>query len=378
MIYYITRSYSPPVTGGTIIRKAQVDQLICHDYDVRIVTPNYATAEIVNNADFIKHPISKVALRLGSYLEKYGLYDDYLDQWVKKTSSHLLDKITPDDIVISTSGGELGCIKLGSIIKEKSKCKLIVNLHDPLDYSLVNARVLDNKYHVSREKQEKQYLQNADLIITSSQLNQKSLQTKYPELAGRIVNNYFGYVEQIKIKEKISSGKIRIAYGGVFLPEQSPHILAEAASQYDDIELIFIGNWEHYKPLKPYLDHCRCIPPLGHAEYLRFMMENVDVGFVSLTSDYLGACVPSKLYEYINLGLPILGALPEGDAKDIINKSGYGIAVPYDDLSALRDAILAMKNPNAFQQYSTAVMRDRDSWAMEHRIKEVVTWLNDL
>ena len=63
---------------------------------------------------------------------------------------------------------------------------------------------------------------------------------------------------------------------------------------------------------------------MPHNEFLKFMIENIDIGFVSLANDYLGACVPSKIYEYINLGLPIIGALPNGDGLDIINKNNYG------------------------------------------------------
>ena len=72
------------------------------------------------------------------------------------------------------------------------------------------------------------------------------------------------------------------------------------------------------------------IPRLGHQEYLNYLIDEVDIGFLSLSRDYFSACVPAKLYEYINVCKPMLAALPESDGKDIINKNHYGIAVDYN------------------------------------------------
>lgn len=50
--------------------------------------------------------------------------------------------------------------------------------------------------------------------------------------------------------------------------------------------------------------------------------------------------VPSKCYEYIASGNPILGALPEGDARDLVQDTGRGyIADPCDD-AAIADTLL--------------------------------------
>ena len=47
---------------------------------------------------------------------------------------------------------------------------------------LVHGLKVDNKIHVSREKEEKKYISNADLMITSSDFNKQSLVIKYPKL----------------------------------------------------------------------------------------------------------------------------------------------------------------------------------------------------
>ena len=58
---------------------------------------------------------------------------------------------------------------------------------------------------------------------------------------------------------------------------------------------------------------------------------------MSLTNNYLAACFPSKIFEYINLGLPILGALPNSDAMDFINQNGIGKAFHFTEIEAMQD-----------------------------------------
>jgi glycosyltransferase involved in cell wall biosynthesis len=344
-------------------------------FNVEVVTPLYYSQHPIFDKSINRLPLSRWALKIGMLFERLGFFDDYMDIWVNKSYKFLINKVRSEDIVFSTSGGELGCIKLGSLLKKMTGCKHVVNYHDPLDYSLVNGKIIDNRLHASREYAEYKYLKDSDLVITSSQLNKASLQDKYPEIAKKIVNEYFGYVDSaIQVKRK-SSNKLSIAYGGSFTAHQSPDILAKAGSQIPNVDILFIGHWESYKPLAKYASTCQFVKSLPNKEYLAFITKNVDVGFVSLASNYLGACVPSKIFEYINLGIPILGALPDGDGKDIINNNGYGIAVDFDDIPALMNAIEVMKNPNKLNQYQAAIALDRDKWAMDSRMKKVVSWL---
>lgn len=376
-IYYLTRSYFPDRSGGILMRMAAVDLMQKNGFDVTVVTPNYWDREVKAKNNILYIPFGH-NLRLAMLFERLGIYEDYLDRWAAKVYEYLKDRVRKDDIIFATSGGELANIKLGSLLKTRVGCKYVVNFRDPIDYSLVNGRLIDRKFHVSREKQEAKYIQNADLIITSSQSNQMSLKKKYPHLVYKIVNNYFGYVKKIKLTDKNPSDKLRIAYAGIFSNLQSPEILTQIIKDLDKVELYFIGDHKKYKSIQSSLAKQKFLPFMPHSEFMDFMMQNIDVGFVSLTSDYLGACVPSKIYEYINLGLPVLGALPEGDALELINRQGYGIACRYNDFDALRNAVKQLKDNAKLQQFKENILKDRDSWCMEVRIKEVVRWLRNL
>lgn len=379
-IFYLTRSYYPfQKSGGTIIRKRAVELLRNHGFKVIVVTPNYNSNTMSYENDILCYPLN-YNTRLAQRMQRVGLYEDYLDKWVKNVFKYLKNEVTENDIVFATTGGELGNIKLASMLKRATNCKYVVNFHDPILYTVVNGKKLNNNFHFSRDKYEEKYLNNTDLIITSSNTLKESLISKYPYLKSNIINNYFGYVEQISnlsINQK-ESKILRIAYAGNFGYYQSPELLGDLITKNDDVEIFYIGDFKNYMPINKYkkIKGINFIEWLPHEQFVDFMLNNVDVGFVSLTNSYFGACVPSKIYEYINLGIPILGALPDGDGKDIINKFSYGIACNYNDIQGLSEALLRLSNKEELERYRKKIMEDREKWAMDTKIIEVIKELN--
>jgi len=385
-IYYLTRAYAPYQNGGgALMRNGAVKYLQKLGWDVTVVMPNYGSTELKIENNMLLIP-QNYNIKFALYFERVRFYEDYFDKWIKGAFEYLKERVNKENIIFATSGGELGMIKLGSLLKNKIGCKFVVNFRDPLDYSIVNGLKLDKKFHVSREKQEQKYLENSDLIITSSQINQHSLQKKYPTLKEKIVNNYFGYIEKIELDNdnKESSSKLRIAYVGNMGNLQEPEILYEIYKKLNNsnIEIYFIGNISSNRKLLNIRElndkNIKFIECLPHDKFLEFMSKNIDVGFVSLTSDYLGACVPSKIYEYINLELPMIGALPDGDGKDIINSREYGKAYKYNDIAGLSNAIERFLDFNYLKTIKSNIIRDKERWSMQNRIKEVDSYLRSI
>jgi len=384
-IYYLARSYSPyQKGGGPLMRTGAVKYLKALGWDVIVVIPNYNSKELLIEGNIIQIPFKfKYIQKLTSILERLGIYEDYLDRWVDEAFIYLKDKVQKEDIVFATSGGELGMIKLGSFLKNTIQCKFIVNFRDPLNYGYMNGLRRDKNFHIGREKAHEKYISNADLILTSSQYYANVLKGKFTNLKEKIVNNYFGYIKQIDTFKytKIKSDKLKIAYVGTMGSTQKPELLYQAYSLLGDsnIELYFIGDITNYKPLQSIKENSvHFIDFLPHNEFLKFMSENIDVGFVSLTNEYFGACVPSKIYEYINLELPMIGALPLGDGKDIINDKNYGIACDYDDIEGLSNTIKMFQNKEYITKIKNYILNDKEQWYMSNRILEIDKLLREL
>lgn len=384
-IYYLTRSYYPyQKGGGPLMRTGAVKYLKELGWDVIVVMPNYKSKEFKTEDSIFQIPFKdKHIQKLASLFERVGIYEDYLDKWVDYAFEYLKNKITKKDIIFATSGGELGMIKLGSLLKKKIDCKFVVNFRDPLNYGYMNGLRRDKKLHIGRVKAQERYIQNIDLIITSSKYYANVLKERFSYLAEKVHNNYFGYIKEIDLSKykKQSSDKLRIAYAGMMSSTQKPELLYEAYKKLDsdDVELYFIGNRKNYKPLQNIKDkNVYFIDFLPHEEFLNFMCENIDVGFVSLVNDYYGACVPSKIYEYINLGLPMLGALPNGDGKNIINDFGFGLASEYDDIELLVKNIKIFKEKNEIDKYKKNILSMKTFFSMKNRVLEVDTILSYL
>ena len=80
---------------------------------------------------------------------------------------------------------------------------------------------------------------------------------------------------------------------------------------------------------------------LSHAESIE-LMRSADLLFLplqKLPSDRRSSTVPGKTYEYLAAGRPILGALPHGDARDILEASGRAYICEPDDVESIATAI---------------------------------------
>lgn len=81
-----------------------------------------------------------------------------------------------------------------------------------------------------------------------------------------------------------------------------------------------------------YLTHAESIELMRSADLLFLPMHNVPPGVRA-------TIVPGKTYEYLASGRPILAAVPDGDARDILGAAGNAILVRPDDVEGMAVAI---------------------------------------
>lgn len=372
-IAYLTRSYYPMTTGGALVRKAQVELFEKSDIDVLVITLGENSD---NNIIRIKNDYNDF---LCSLAERFGIYEDYLDPCISYNYKRIENECRNCDLVFATSGGELGMIRLGAMLHDRLKIPFVINLHDPIDFTSVLGKRINKSFHINRDDTEKQYLNSADLIITSSQVNMNSLIKKYPSLTNKIKVCYFGYLQNHRpaLSRNIDS-KVNIVYGGAFSHVQAPECLADALIDIPEVEITYIGNWLNYKPIKKITNKkVKLIPPMPYDRYLDYLCQKADITFISLKGDYFGACVPSKLFELINLAIPILGALPEGDASNIINSFGYGVAVKMEKKLIIQ-AYYSLKNRERLIQIREAMIRDKKKWSFVANGEKMVDWIKEV
>lgn len=86
--------------------------------------------------------------------------------------------------------------------------------------------------------------------------------------------------------------------------------------------------------LHGYLTHAESIGLMRSADLLFLPLHNLPPGVRA-------TIVPGKTYEYLASGRPILAAVPDGDARDILEEAGNALLVRPDDVDAMVDGISA-------------------------------------
>lgn len=378
-IYYITRSYHPyDAGGGALMRTWAVNNLRELGWKVIVVRPDYTGNELRVEEDMISIPLGSLySQKLFSLLERFGIIEDYLDLWIAAAFNSLRSAVTKDDLVFATSGGELSTIKLASLLKLETNCKYIANFRDPLNYGYMQGLRRDKKFHVGKISLQKKYLENVDLILTSSIKYAEIMKEGFPQHRQKIFNNYFGYGAEIDYQKTGRSKwpkNVNIVYAGNLSATQAPEIILDVVrnKEIKNLKITFIG--ERLLPsydLRNLSVDVEFKEHMPHKELVAYMKSNADIAMVSLAREYYSACVPSKLYEYLALKLPILGFLPYGDASQIINDNGFGIATEYGDLDGSYKALLAMMDREQRTRFKQNIIEGRDSWSMKRRILEV-------
>jgi|GEM_PF-791923 len=385
-VYFITRSYFPEYKGGgAIVREQTVNLLRSKGYSVVIIlfTTNVSLWENVEDVIPIKVNLNWIKYSL--VLEHIGLITDYLSPWVGGVVGKLSKVINKDDIIFATSGGELGCIELATKIKAITGSKLLVNLHDPIDHTVVLGQKIPTRYHRDRTLISNRLLSESDGILTSSQLYSDELRRTLINQDIMIANWYFGFfgtMDEVASLPSCSQG-FNLVYAGNMNNIQKPQVLIESligTSAFSKINFHFFGSGVNASVISDYSDKYENVIYHGQkkqSEIHEFYIKHAHAGFIPLIGDYFKPFVPSKLYDYIKFGLPVIAFLPDGDASTIINDSRFGVSV--DDLSSLELSIdnLILDEANYLSLKSNLLDR-RHEWSIENTSRVLFDMLGKL
>lgn len=154
-------------------------------------------------------------------------------------------------------------------------------------------------------------------------------------------------------------GKFVAGYVGTHgMAHALPKVLeaAERLKHRDDIAFFFAGAGAHRGVVEQLvaergLSNVRLIPRQPK-ERMPALWSVCDVAIVPLRDNPVFATViPSKIFESMGMGVPILMSLPEGEATRIIRETGSGVCVPPEDPEAMAAAIVELaENPGKVAQ----------------------------
>ncbi len=122
---------------------------------------------------------------------------------------------------------------------------------------------------------------------------------------------------------------------------------AELLRGRDDIAFFFAGSGAERARVEQLvvelrLDNVKMIPRQPK-EAMPALWSLCDLALIPLRNTPVFATViPSKLFEAMGMGVPVLMSLPEGEATAIVKRTGCGVCVPPEDPRAMADAVLTL------------------------------------
>jgi len=99
-----------------------------------------------------------------------------------------------------------------------------------------------------------------------------------------------------------------------------------------------------------------------------------DATVIPLRNDPLFATViPSKLFEAVGMGIPVILSLPEGESSEIVRQGGVGVVVPPESPADLAREIVALRSdPARLAAYRAACAQQAPGFSRESLAEDMV------
>lgn len=290
-----------------------------------------------------------------------------------------LGKAGKIDIVITTTPPAL--ISLAGWIMAKVKhAKLVYDVRDIWpDVALeMNEFTVNSIYYKIFKFIRDFMLKHADLVTAVSDGKVNKLKEYAPQKEIAKVSNGFDIhflqnqlnldlYRKIAVQERfvcVYTGNLGLAQG----LKQLLYIAGRAKEKGLNTSFWLYGKGAEEEELKEYvrkhqLDHVFFGGKLSNRD-IYTVLKAADISFVPLVNENLKDSIPTKIYEALGVGCPVLLAA-EGDAAAVLKETGLGIAVKPNQLEELWNAFLQMYNDreqmDGLKSHAVTLMQNRYS-----------------
>jgi glycosyltransferase involved in cell wall biosynthesis len=318
-----------------------VEEFVSHGHEVTVVAPGkdrtrvylekgipvlrVRTLPVKNTSNYLKG-ISNVILPYQ--------FERALNQFYKGRSFDLIISATPPITLVS----------LATKLKRKFKAKIYLILRDIFPQNAVDLGFMKKEgllHSYFRRKEQKLY-KEADYIGCMSQGNIDYILEHNPGVPKEKLHELKNFQKPHQcfcsdtdlLKEKFGfADKFVIVFGGnMGKPQQLENVLtlAEAALQFPDIVFLLLGEGVQMNKIEEEsrvkgLTNIKIQRTIPKQEY-QDLLSICDVGLISLHKDFTIPNIPSKVLDYMNIGVPILASLDKStDFNEILEESKSGL-----------------------------------------------------
>jgi glycosyltransferase involved in cell wall biosynthesis len=393
--------YFPPVGGGGVQRTRKfVEYLPRHGYEPVVVTGPDTRAKIdwapedrslVANAEVLRVPGPEPALsRAESRAERWLRIQEKRVRWWIDGAFETGLEAARDAGVIYASMSPFGSGQAAARLARETGTPWVADLRDPwaLDEWLVYTTRLHRRAEVRLMRRT---LSSASAIVMNTPDATAALLRHFPELGDRpvaTIPNGFDSADFAGSPPERTDGAFRIVHAGWVHTEsgrrhrrlrhvrralggavpgldiltRSDVYLLEAVERLADRDIEVhlagvAGGVDGRVHRHGYLPHAETIALMRSADLLFLPMHDLPPGTRA-------RIVPGKTYEYLATGRPILAAVPDGDARDLLARAGGVTLCRPSDAAAMARAIAAHVDGGAGGARDMALLRPYERSAL--------------
>lgn len=347
----IITSYFPPETGAASNRIFHLAEgLNEHHFNVSILTPlpNYPTGEIFKDyKGRFKHTSSKN----GILINRLWIYASNSKNKLLRLIAMLSYSFslvwffmwnTIPKTVIVQSPPLLVAFTCMLFLKSKKR-KLILNVSDlwPIAGLELGAFKKGFSYRMLEHIEHFNY-KRADLVLGQSQEILTHVTSICSDKNTFLYRNYPDF-KSPQLNYKPSEGTLKIVYAGLLGIAQGIYTLCQEL-KYDGIEFHIYGSGAEQSKIETYLSEHPELPIVYHGQVSRTELHNVliqyDITIIPLLKRIYGS-VPSKIFEYAKLGLPML-YFGGGEGETVIKTHELGWVAEAGNYENLNETIASI------------------------------------
>lgn len=378
-IVYLCQYFVPEPGAPAARLRDMARSWVQRGHSVTVVTgmPNHPTGVV--QAPFIGRLIARETMDGVTVLRNW-LYATPNEGLVRKTLSHLsfmvsalvlgYARLGSADVIIASSPSFFAVISAW-IMSRMRKIPFVFEVRDLWPAVFVDLGVLTNPFVIRALESVEMFLyQRAALVVTVTEgfrgrlLARGLLPEKVVTITnGAAIESFTPGPRDNAVRTELGlAGKFVVAYIGAHGISQGLELVLQAAQRLrDDRDVVFllVGEGARKRALlelreKLRLNNVIMLPAQAHQRVREYYCAS-DVCVVPLRQLALfGTFIPSKMFEIMACAVPVIGAV-EGEAREILERSGGARLIAPEDDAALADAVRWFKlHPGEGRQMGAA------------------------
>lgn len=362
----IITNYYPPETGAASNRIFHLASgLQSHNFKVSVLTPlpNYPNGKVFKDYrgkfkittienDIVIHRLwiyasnsKNILLRLIAMLSySFSLIWFFIWNKIPKT-------------VIVQSPPLLVSFTCMLFLKSKKR-KLILNVSDLWPLAGLELGVFKKNFSYKiLEKIEHYNYSKADLVLGQSNEILNHITNRFPNKSTFLYRNYPDFNPQ-KNTIKSEGEKLKIVYAGLLGIAQGIYKLSENLT-YEGIEFHIYGAGAEKEKIEAFIAKNKQLPIFYHGEITREQLHQelvrYDLVLIPLLNRIYGS-VPSKIFEYAKLGMPML-YFGGGEGEEVITKNNLGWVAEAGNYNDLNNSLRQIKKEDLSDQFRADILQ---------------------